>query len=145
MQTFLGVHHVCLLHERLLNQKINSFPIVCKYQLEITCRLSENQSALLKSKCWKASTYVRARGRVWNTWPKRLAPNKNIKEISVGVLYISPCKGWIRCHLLIKLFCGWGNGGVLNVNCNWTKGNFFSALYCFVVKLTSVEQMKHPR
>ena len=33
----------------LLNWKINSFPIVRKYQLEITCRLSEIQSALLKS------------------------------------------------------------------------------------------------
>ena len=34
-----------------LNRKINSFPIVRKYQLGITCRLSEIQSALLKSKC----------------------------------------------------------------------------------------------
>ena len=32
----------------------NSFPIVCKYQLELMCRLWENQSVLLKSKCWQA-------------------------------------------------------------------------------------------
>ena len=29
-----------------------------------------------------------------------------ILEISVGFLYISLCNGWIRCHLLIKLFIG---------------------------------------
>ena len=44
---------------------------------------------------------------------------------SVGVLYISLCKGWIRCHLLIKLFCEWGSRGV--VRCNWTKGTL---LFC---------------
>ena len=33
---------------------LNSFPIVRKYQLELTCRLLENQSALLRSKCWQA-------------------------------------------------------------------------------------------
>ena len=48
---FLGIRHPFLPHERLLNRKINSFPIVRKYQLVITCRLSEIQSALLKSKC----------------------------------------------------------------------------------------------
>ena len=37
--------------ERLLNRKINSFRIIHKYQLEITCRLWEIQSALLMSKC----------------------------------------------------------------------------------------------
>ena len=36
-----------------------SFPIVHKYQLEITCRLSEIQLALLKSKCWQARQDVR--------------------------------------------------------------------------------------
>ena len=51
VQTFLGVRHAFLPHGRLLNQKINSFPIVRKYQLEITCRLSEIQSALSKLKC----------------------------------------------------------------------------------------------
>ena len=54
MQAFLGVRHGFLAHERLLNQKINSFPIVSRYQLEITYRLSEIQSALLKSKCLQA-------------------------------------------------------------------------------------------
>ena len=33
---------------------LNSFPIARKYQLELTCRLLENQSALLRSKCWQA-------------------------------------------------------------------------------------------
>ena len=38
-------------HTFLTPAKTNSFAIVRKYQLEITCRLSEIQSALLKSKC----------------------------------------------------------------------------------------------
>ena len=35
-----------LLHRRLLIRAENSFPIVLKYQLESTCKLTENQSAL---------------------------------------------------------------------------------------------------
>ena len=38
-QTFLGVRHAFRPPERLL---LNSFPIVRKYLLELTCRLSEN-------------------------------------------------------------------------------------------------------
>ena len=40
----------------------------------------------------------------------------------------------------MKLVCGWGNGGV--VRCNWTKGRIFFAVYCFVVKPTSVLKLK---
>ena len=35
-QTFFGVRHAFLPHGRLLNRKMNSFPIVRKYQLVIT-------------------------------------------------------------------------------------------------------------
>ena len=53
-QTFLGVRHAFLPHERLLKQAVFSFPIVRKHQSELTSRLTEKQSELLKSKCWKA-------------------------------------------------------------------------------------------
>ena len=95
-QTFLGVRHAFLPNERLLNRKINSFPMVRKYQLEITCRLSEIQSAL--------NTFVQALQR--EIRDQRFLLRTRIQEISIGFLYISLCKGWIRCRLLVKLFFG---------------------------------------
>ena len=64
-----GMRHAFLPHERLLNWKINSFPIVRKYRLEIPCRLSEIQSALLRSKCWQAK-HIRTSSVKCDTWPK---------------------------------------------------------------------------
>ena len=109
-QTFLGVGHAFLPHERLPN--LNSFPIVRKYRPEITCRLSEIQSALLKSKCWQAK-HIRTSSVECETWPKIFAPDENIGDKRWLFVYlISLYKGWIRCRLLIKLFFGWCNGGV---------------------------------
>ena len=65
--------------------------------------------------------------------------------MSVGVLYISLCKGWIRFHLLIKSFCGWGNGGVVPIVTEQKAESVFFALYCFVVKLTFVQEITPPR
>ena len=78
-QTILGIRHAFLPHERLLNWKINSFPIVRKYRLEITCRLSEIQSALLKSKCWQAK-HIRTSFVECDTWPKLFASDENIGD-----------------------------------------------------------------
>ena len=78
-QTFLGVRHVFLPHERLLNRKINSCPIVRKYQLVITCRLSKIQSALLKSKCWQAK-HIRTSSVECDAWPKIFAPDENLGD-----------------------------------------------------------------
>ena len=65
--------------ERLLNRKINSFPIVHKYQLEITCRLWEIQSALLMSNRWQAK-HVRTSSVECDTWPKIFAPDENLGD-----------------------------------------------------------------
>ena len=40
-----------------------------------------------------------------DTSPKIFAPDENLGN-KLWVLYISLCKGWIRCHLLIKLSVG---------------------------------------
>ena len=55
---------------------LNSFPIVRKYEPELTCRLLENQSALFKSKCSQA-IHIRLSSVECDTWSKSLAPNKN--------------------------------------------------------------------
>ena len=76
-QTFLGVRHAFLPHKRLLNRKINSFPIVRKYQPEITCRLSEIQSALFKLKCWQAK-HIRTSSVERDTRPKIFVADENL-------------------------------------------------------------------
>ena len=87
-QTFLGVRHAFLPHERLLNRKINSFPIVRKYQLEITCRLSEIQSALLKSKCWQAK-HILTSSVECDAWPKIFDPDENLGDKRWVFVYFS--------------------------------------------------------
>ena len=76
-QTFLGVRHAFLPHKRLLNRKINSFPIVREYQPEITCRLSEIQSALFKLKCGQAK-HIRTSSVERDTWPKIFVADENL-------------------------------------------------------------------
>ena len=81
-----------------------------KYQLVITWRLSEIQSALLESKCWQAK-HIPTSSVECDTWPKIFAAGENLGD-KRWFLYISLCKGWIRCHLLIKSLFGWCNSGV---------------------------------
>ena len=87
-RSVLGVRHAFLPHERLLNRKINSFPIVRKYQLEITCRLSKTQQALLKSKCWQAK-HIRTSSIECDTWPKIFAPDENLGDKRWLFVYFS--------------------------------------------------------
>ena len=67
----LGVRHAILAHERLLNWKTNSFPIVRKYQLEIFLK------TLLKSKCWQAK-HIRTSSVECDRCPKVFASDENL-------------------------------------------------------------------
>ena len=65
-----------------------------------------------------SQTHIRTSYVECDMWPKIFAPDENLgdkpgapndsvllntlKTISVNFLYISLCKGWIRCYLLIK-------------------------------------------
>ena len=75
----LGVRHAILAHERLLNWKTNSFPIVRKYQLEIFLK------TLLKSKCWQAK-HIRTSSVECDTWPKIFVPDENLGDIKRWVV-----------------------------------------------------------
>ena len=75
-------------HTFLTPAKTNSFAIVRKYQLEITCRLSEIQSALLKSKCWQAK-HIRTSSVECDTWPKIFAPDENLGDKRWLFVYFS--------------------------------------------------------
>ena len=55
-------------------------------QQELACRLSEKQSALLKSRYWQTKHIIPTSSVEHDTWPKSLASDKTIK---VGVWYIS--------------------------------------------------------
>ena len=53
----------------------------------------------------KPNTYVQALQSVIRD-QKIFAPDENIGDKRWLFVYFSLCKGWIRCHLLIKLFTG---------------------------------------
>ena len=85
---------------------------------------TEIQSALLKSK-W----HIRTSSVECDTWPKIFVLDENLGDKPVGFLYISICKGWLRCHLLIKLFFGRCNGGV-TLSMNKRQNFFHTSLFC---------------
>ena len=84
----------------------------------------EIQSALLKSK-W----HIRRSSVECDTWSKIFVPDENLGDMPVGFLYISICKGWLRCHLLIKLFFGRCNGWV-TLSMNKRQNFFHTLLFC---------------
>ena len=59
-----------------------------KYQLVITWRLSEIQSALLKSKCWQAK-HIRTSSVECDTWPKIFAAGENLGDKRWVFVYFS--------------------------------------------------------
>ena len=59
-----------------------------KYQLVITWRLSEIQSALLKSKCWQAK-HIHTSSVECDTWPKIFAAGKNLGDKRWVFVYFS--------------------------------------------------------
>ena len=104
---FLGVHHTFLPHERLLNLK-DKFLFHCSQNLmsagdhmqiigdpvsavDVKVLTSQTLTYKLCRVCYVSKSFCCGR----------------VQEISfIGFLYISLCKGWIRCRLLIKLFFG---------------------------------------
>ena len=67
-------------------------------------------------------------------------------EISVGFLYISLRKGWIRCHLRIfKVVSSLCDTTAALYDVTEKKAEIFFTLYCFVIKQTSGQQIQPQR
>ena len=95
-QTFLGVLQTCSCPTNVFwNKRLNSFPIVRKYQLELTCWLSENQSVLLKSNCWQAKHGVQARYRVWYV-TKQFCSGQEGRRQGLAFCIFPLCTTWRR-------------------------------------------------
>ena len=121
------------------NERLNSLPIVRKYQLD------------------SRAGYQSANGRFWSQSVDKQQPLPTYKLGKVWYLTKEFCSGQ-ECRKNGLAFCislsvnagldgifsyrcsfGEATGGI--VRCNWTKGRRFFAVYCFVVKPTSVRQI----
>ena len=144
MQTFLGVCHAFLPHEHLVNRVVKFLSHCSQIWAGADVQIIGEPIGAVKVQMLTSHSHTFKLGRVWYVIKEFSSGQEYLGDKGWRFVYVSLCKGWTRCHLLIEVFCGWGKGGV--VRCNWTKeGIFFFTLYCFVLKPTSVQEIKPRR
>ena len=133
-QTFLGVCHAFLPHEHLLNRVVKFLSHCSQIWAGADVQIIGEPIGAVK---------VQVLTSHWYMIKEFSSEQEYLGDKGWRFVYVSLCKGWTRCHLLIEVFWGWGNGGV--VRCNWTKGRIFRRTLLFVVKPTSIQESKPRR